>query len=302
MNLQDFMNGTLLGDGSVRSAKPKYGNYFYYKLTAKDKRLLLWHGKILENFGIRFYITVDNKNIGTHSLGFYMNRYDSLSNVYNNWYQKLDGKNFKTVPKDLKLTPATLLFWYLGDGCLIRRKNDDNRIPFIVLATNCFSRNDIDFLITKLKELNLNFYPVKYKSGFTGKSCGYCLYSNTQDGTVFRFFQTIGFECPKEIERCITGRKGRYRELHHFKDKWPREDDWMKILSNDLRIGSFIKERRTRLGISRKVLTTALGVGPDYIRKVEYGRYNPSVKNFRKALKALNVDAFYMLKELRREG
>jgi hypothetical protein len=66
-------------------------------------------------------------------------------------------KTIKTVTKDLKLTQLLYSFGIFGDGSLIRRKNDRNRVPFIVLATNTFLKEDINFLIQKLKELDLNF-------------------------------------------------------------------------------------------------------------------------------------------------
>jgi len=199
------------------------------------------------------------------------------------------------VPRDLKLTSTTLLFWYLGDGSLIRRKNDPNRVPFIVLATNNFSKKYIDFLIRKLKELNLNFYPVKYKSGFTGKFCGYCLYSKTQDGTPFRFFKLIGFKCPKEIANCFTGRKGRYRELKLFKDKWPTEDDWIRILSN-VKIGKILRKRRLELGLTQAQLAEKVGVRREMIRDVELEKRNLNVKNFRKILNVLDLHISNVLK------
>jgi DNA-binding transcriptional regulator YiaG len=293
----EIINGTLLGDASVRIWKNKY---HYYSLNAKDKNFLEWMQKSLDMLNVKIYITLNNKISKVYTLGFYINKSKNqmLMELRNNWYiERLNKHAQKIIPRDLKLNPIVLLHWYLGDGCLIRRKNDENRVPYIVLATNTFSKEDIDFLIQKLKELNLNFYPVKYKSGFTKKECGYCLYSNTQDGTPFRFFKLIG-ECPKEIANCSTGRKGIYHEEKFFKDKWPTEDDWMKILSNTKGLGKTIKEIRQELNMSRKELTKILGVNNDYIRKIESGRRNPSVSKFRKILNILNLDSTYLLKKI----
>jgi DNA-binding XRE family transcriptional regulator len=132
--------------------------------------------------------------------------------------------------------------------------------------------------------LDLNFYPVKYKSGFTGKECGYCLYSNTQDGTPFRFFKLIGFECPREIANCSTGKKGIYKEEKFFKDKWPNEEDWIKILSNVKEIGPILRRKRLELGLSQNQLAKKVGIRRENIRDVELEKRNLSVKNFRKIL------------------
>jgi DNA-binding XRE family transcriptional regulator len=299
MNLNEVINGTLLGDASIKFDNYKYKKYFSYKITAKDRKFLYYLDFILRKYKLKTWITFENKMLNTYALYFYINScpHKQFLKLRDKWYITKNNKSIKIIPKDLQLTPTVLLHWYLGDGSLPRRKNDKNRVPSIVLATNCFLKNDIDFLIKKLKELNLNFYPVKYKSGFTGKECGYCLYSRTQDGTPFRFFRMIG-ECPKEITNCITGSKGLGSNVHYFKDKWPTEDDWIKILSNVKGIGRIIKERRIEMDISRKELTKLLKVNKDYIRKIEYGKRNPSVRKFKKVLKALNINTSYLLSKL----
>lgn len=64
----------------------------------------------------------------------------------------------KTIPRDLKLTPLTLAYWYFGDGTLAY-KNTCGRICFY---TNGFSEEDVQFLIKRLKNdtnlLNVNYY------------------------------------------------------------------------------------------------------------------------------------------------
>lgn len=175
MKLSELINGTLLGDASIRIYKNRY---YYYSLNAKDKNFLEWNRRSFKKFYIPTYISLNNAISKVFTLGFYINARQNieLSSLRGKWYRKHNGKTVKVVPKNLEITPTTLLFWYLGDGCLVRRKNDENRVPTIVMATNCFSKEDIALLIEKLKELELNFYPVEYTSGFTGKKSGYCLY------------------------------------------------------------------------------------------------------------------------------
>jgi len=295
MKMDELLSGALLGDASVYSQNDKY---FSYKITAKDKNFVEWLKELFNNFGIKCWISQDNPNL--FSVWFYINScpYLELLSLRRKWYKRCNNKIIKTLPNDLKITPTILLFWYLGDGSLIRRKNDQNRVPTIVLATNCFSKEDIEFLIKKLKYSNLNFYPVKYKSGFTGKECGYCLYSNTQDGTPYRFFKFMGFECPKEIENCSTGCKGIYHEEKFFKNKWPTEEDWIKILSNIKEVAEILKKRRKQLNLTQKQVAGLVGVCREHIRDIENGRRYGSVKIFRKVLKALNIDVKYLLSKL----
>ncbi|MBU3896722.1 MAG: helix-turn-helix domain-containing protein [Nanoarchaeota archaeon] len=298
--LLDILNGTLLGDASILLSNYKYKKYFSFKLTAKDKSFLEWVDKQFKSFKItNSWISKDVRN-NTHALYFYINScpYPELIKLRSKWYIEREGMCMqKIIPKNLEITPIVLLHWYLGDGSLNRHK-DDSRVPAIVLATNCFLDEDLDFLILKLKELNLNFYKVKYKSGFTGKECGYCLYSKTQDGTPFRFFKLIGFECPKEIRNYITGNKGPGAKIHYFRDKWPIEDEWIRIVSNVNGIGKIIKERRLKLNISRNEINDKLGTGNDYMRKIEYGVRFPRVEKLKKIMKILSIDSKYVLENL----
>ena len=143
MKLNDIINGSLMGDASIRSQNDKY---FSYKITAKDKKFVEWVKELLNDFGIKCWISQDNPNL--FSVWFYINScpYLELLSLRRKWYKRYNDKTVKTLPNNLKLTSTTLLFWYLGDGSLIRRKNDENRVPFIVLATNCFSKEDVDIL------------------------------------------------------------------------------------------------------------------------------------------------------------
>lgn len=297
--LQDIIHGTLLGDASIGVTS---GKYFNYKHIAKDKRYLEWQSKFLQRHGITGCIGIDNKINGIHRLGFYINskKDDFLDSLHSRWYKKKNGRNVKFVPKNIKITSTVLFHWYLGDGSLIRPKY--NRIPRIVLATNNFSRQDIDFLIEKLRDMELNFYPSLCFSGFKGGTeCGYVMISRTSEGTPFRFFKIIGFECPKEIEDCFTGNKGRGSKTHYFKDKWPIEEDWLRILSNVAGIGKIIKEKRNSYKLSQNELAKKAGCSKRHIRRIEKGIRFPSLSLFRKLLNILDINATYLLNELSRD-
>jgi DNA-binding XRE family transcriptional regulator len=299
MKLFEVINGTLLSDASVCVYRNKY---YLYSLTAKSKEFLEWVSKILAAYNIPAYFSFNGMS-EVFSLSFYINarKIDELMKLREKWYKKINGKTIKTVPSDLELTPTTLLFWYLGDGSLERRRNDDSRVPTIVLATNGFLKEDVEFLQKKLKELGLNFYIVKTTSltGFRKERISnYLLYSSVEDGTPFCFFKLIGFQCPKEIANCVTGRKGRFRELHFFKDKWPTKEDWIKILSNVKEVGPILRRRRLELELSQNQLARIVGIRRENIRDVELMKRCFSVKNFRKILEALNLNVEEILKAI----
>ena len=61
------------------------------------------------------------------------------------WYPKRK----KIIPEDLILTSKTCLHWYLGDGCLHKKECS------ITLHTNGFAKKDVNFLIKKLKKIEI---------------------------------------------------------------------------------------------------------------------------------------------------
>ena len=297
MKLKDIIEGCLLGDGCIEN---KVDKYFYFKVSARDEKFVEWIKQLLENFNIHCWISHENKKL--YSAGFYINTcsYNELLLLERKWYKKGEKRRIKIVPSDLKLTPTTLLFWYLGDGSLIRRKDDTARVPHISLATNSFSKEEVEFLKNRLKEdLGLNFYIVSNttSTGFRKTiKTEYTLRSKVQDGTPFKFFKLIGLECPKEIANCITGSKG--GSLHYFKDKWPNEEDWVRILSNVKEIGPILRKRRLELNLSQNQLGKIVGIRRENVRDVELMKRNFCAANFRKILNALNLNVFDLLKSL----
>ena len=70
-----------------------------------------------------------------------------FTNQYVRWYP--NGK--KIVPSNIEIDEDMLLWWYIGDGCLIRKKSRPNWRR-VNLATNSFDPEEVSSLICKLKE------------------------------------------------------------------------------------------------------------------------------------------------------
>jgi hypothetical protein len=71
---------------------------------------------------------------------------------YLRWYPFVEsrGKNDKQPPDDVRITPLSVLIWYLGDGTLI---DDEKNNTFIMrLSTDSFIPERVDFLASKLME------------------------------------------------------------------------------------------------------------------------------------------------------
>lgn len=75
---------------------------------------------------------------------FYTKRSLDFTKFRKLWYP--DGK--KIIPKDLDISPLSLAIWFCNDGCLIVTKQS----TCIKIATNGFSKSDVEFLQRNLKD------------------------------------------------------------------------------------------------------------------------------------------------------
>jgi len=62
--------------------------------------------------------------------------------------------NFKIVPKDVKLTPLIIAWWFMGDGSSTRDKFYKNIVK-ITFSTQGFSKDDAKFLAEQLQDLGI---------------------------------------------------------------------------------------------------------------------------------------------------
>ena len=143
-----WINGELLGDGSLQSKSPFSARIDY---SSKYLEYIRYISDTLKSFGIRQSGKILKKHLTDRDMDCYTYQYNSLtypelSLIYKKWYPR--GK--KIVPKDIKLTPLTCRQWYIGDGCL----DCTNRgRPSIIIATNGFIPSDVKWLVNQLNKL-----------------------------------------------------------------------------------------------------------------------------------------------------
>jgi len=92
--------------------------------------------------------------------------YAELKKERDRWYTK---NHKKIVPKDIKLTPLTIAYWYMGDGSLMYNTPNKRKKKFyyIQLCTECFNKDDQDFLVGKLnKTLGLHFILQRFRNTY----------------------------------------------------------------------------------------------------------------------------------------
>lgn len=147
--LRGFILGTLLGDGSVRIYKNKYGERrFALEFGHGDKqRDYIFHKAKL----LSAYVTTKpkrflNRGFGeSHYLWRFSTRTASDLDFLNMCYNK-KGKKYVSQKWVDSLTITSLAYWYMDDGCL----SDNRRIYF---CTHSFSRSECDRLVEKLQKM-----------------------------------------------------------------------------------------------------------------------------------------------------
>lgn len=188
----DFINGLLLGDGTLR-CRHKYNIKknisASYSQGCKHKEYLDFVQKKMMMFGIDGNITsYDNFDIRTNRYSTYYTYrskfYDALLELYNEWYtnfyfcplceKKYLYKNYKQhdkctecgcdiqrkiIPKNLKLTRNVVMQWYLGDGCLSQRLIMKKYLSYRCILYTCgFLQSDVKILIKKLNDIGIESY------------------------------------------------------------------------------------------------------------------------------------------------
>lgn len=212
----DMINGCLLGDASVTIGKDcilarfqktnKYCDHLLYnaRLTFAfdcQKRIIsthtTLHGKIFPTFRLS-------------SLG-----HEFLIPIFEKWYIRIGSKSRKIVPRGLKLTPITLLNWFLDDGSATYNYRKGKPVYGrcqIRLHSQGFSIVDNEFLICLLSEIGIRSYLVSVFGG-----CGF--YIQIQQSDAEKFYNFIGpSPVPSLAYKWKIAEPFRYKfqELHDY--------------------------------------------------------------------------------------
>lgn len=144
----EILNGCLLGDGHLTKPVGKSSQFTYCSSEYEHVYFVYSH---LKRFIVNecvdgpleytFYDKRTNKNYTRYSIRTQSNI--SFYNLRQKWYPR----GVKIIPTTVDFTPTTLLFWYIGDGGLIKGQY----YQYLKLSTNAFSEEDLDFVQSKLK-------------------------------------------------------------------------------------------------------------------------------------------------------
>lgn len=186
---KQVINGSLLGDGSLTVYnKHSEKSYPYFHKTNKYLDHIEFVAKLI--FGKRFQDKISTKNDKRFDIEYYTLRSLSqkiLKPEYDKWYPESNGYK-KLVPRDLILTPATILHWFMDDGCCYYRKQRNSYI--VIFCSESFSKEDNLFLVEQLCSMGIKSTLRKINSG-TGWRI------RVSETSVPEFYKIIG-ECPVE--------------------------------------------------------------------------------------------------------
>lgn len=94
--------------------------------------------------------SINSKPGSTGTWGFRTLSHPDLLIQHKRWYP--NGK--KIIPKDVRITPTSVLLWYLGDGTLV--VDNESNTAVVRLSTDCFTIDDVNFLVSRLEEIGIS--------------------------------------------------------------------------------------------------------------------------------------------------
>jgi len=133
LNLRDFIDGLLLGDGCLFPVVGRHKNSgLIIDQKSSHRDFLYWIQQEFSDENVPSKVRQDSKR-GAHIL--YTPRSIEFTTLWRLWYP-----DRKIVPRDLRLTPRSFIAWYLGDGT----KHSSDAIQ---IYTNSFTFSDVEFLV-----------------------------------------------------------------------------------------------------------------------------------------------------------
>jgi hypothetical protein len=195
---EEIVNGLMLGDGSL--ILPEGRNHAYLLVQQVKKNLVLYIKSLVCPTAIIKQCLYKPHMIGLKAAKasklykFWTRVSPILTSYYSKWYKN----KIKIVPNDLKMTPVTLLHWFLGDGSSSYIRGRKNAVV-LTLNTQGFKQKEVVFLQSLLKpitEFNINLSGIK-----SNGEMSYIL-RTSRISEIIKFYNYIG-ECPV---KCMSYR------------------------------------------------------------------------------------------------
>jgi len=153
----EAVDGFIIGDGGICS-----------KATSPSARLrcgVEYEGfckYMMNNF--TDYLSSCSKRIDPGmNQGFIWNgttkHHPDIQQQYLRWYPEINGKRTKQPPDDVRITPLSVMLWYLGDGSVV--VNNQSNTIVLRLSTDSFLPEKVEFLVERLKNISIYCHRTK---------------------------------------------------------------------------------------------------------------------------------------------
>lgn len=182
--LIEWIDGFLLGDGGIEIQNRKNYNGSRFAIGSSNEQ---WTTYAMSEF--KMYGNCETKKWGKidekHPNHLWYSRTLSHSDIVHQaerWYSGINQT--KQVPPDVRITPTSILLWYLGDGSLTPIEESNTYV--VRFATCAFSIDEVEnILMPKLSQLGLEVSRDKSKNDI--RICA---------SSIGRFFDIIGHKSP----------------------------------------------------------------------------------------------------------
>lgn len=191
---KEFIDGSLLGDGGLEvvTSKNRCESARFSK-KSKSYMYLVWNSQFMFKKECKSRISYEKAKLKDKIFNSYRMRslfHRELKVYLDKWYQGVPP--IKVVPKDVGLTPFSILIWFLDDGYSCRLKKEVR----VFFSSMCFTKDAQQFLCNELMRL----YKIKASLNRVKSGTGYLIRIHKQSVPVF--YKIIG-PCPEPLKEVF---------------------------------------------------------------------------------------------------
>jgi len=262
----EVLDGHMLGDGNIEKPRLDGSPAARMNIKQKEGEFAKWVASFFPRCGlkIREIHRYDKRNGNTyHAWSGRTLHHPDFRKQYDRWYP--DGK--KVIPADVRLTPLSVLVWYLGDGSL----DDGSGYPRIGLYTQSFERRNIEStLLPFLDDLCPDCFSLSKRNNIRSKKSS----NGLED-----FFDFIGERSPVA---CYDYKFLTIDELKHRRAECEQSKFRNLDLGRKKRL-QITAEQIVSLrdkGLTSKEIAKKLGCGATSIKRLTPEEYDIKIREF----------------------
>jgi hypothetical protein len=143
----EAVDGFLLGDGGINFDERSPSKIARFQCSLEHEEFCVW----LMGFFHRYQPQFSPRNSPKSPNGVVQEgRTKMHPDVYNQMRRWYPDSGTKQPPDDVRITPLSVMMWYLGDGSLV--VNEQKNTVMLRLSTDGFSEERVEFLAGKLRD------------------------------------------------------------------------------------------------------------------------------------------------------